>query len=246
MTGVFRWQDVLDILIVAFIIYRIVLLIKGTRAIQLIIGLIIIFAAFFFARKLELFTLGWVLHNFVGSILLVVVVLFQNEIRHVLLALGRSPFFSKITYVEETLFFDEIVNACAIMSKRKIGGLIVIEREEGLEGFMEIGIKFESDVNTELIVSIFQSASPLHDGALIIQQGKIRAASCVLPLTMKEDLPKSLGTRHRAAIGITEVTDAVTIAVSEETGQVSYTVAGDIYGGVTPDALRKVLKDLLT
>jgi diadenylate cyclase len=245
MIGPFRWQDILDILIVAFIIYRIVLLIKGTRAIQLITGLIIIFAAFFVSRKLELFTLGWILNNFVGSILLVVVVLFQNEIRHVLLAVGRSPFFGKITYVEETLFFDELVNACLIMTKRKIGALIVIQREAGLEEFMEVGIKIEADVNTELIVSIFQPGSPLHDGALILQEGKIKAACCVLPLTMKEGLDKALGTRHRAAIGITEVTDAVTVVVSEESREISYAVAGEMQRDVSGEALRKALKDLL-
>jgi diadenylate cyclase len=245
MRGMLRWQDILDIVIVAFIIYRIVLLIKGTRTIQLIIGLIVILASFFFARKLELFTLGWILNNFVGSILLVVVVLFQNEIRHVLLALGRSPFFNKITYVEETLFFDELVNACVIMSKRKIGALIVVQREAGLEEFMEIGIKIEADVNTELIVSIFHPASPLHDGALILQGGKIRAASCIVPLTMQEDLDKALGTRHRAGIGITEVTDAVAVVVSEESREISYAVGGEMVRNVTGEALKKVLKDLL-
>jgi len=245
MNGLLRWQDILDIVIVAFIIYRIVLLIKGTRTIQLIIGLIVILASFFFARKLELFTLGWILNNFVGSILLVVVVLFQNEIRHVLLALGRSPFFNKITYVEETLFFDELVNACVIMSKRKIGALIVVQREAGLEEFMEIGIKIEADVNTELIVSIFHPASPLHDGALILQGGKIRAASCIVPLTMQEDLDKALGTRHRAGIGITEVTDAVAVVVSEESREISYAVGGEMVRNVTGEALKKVLKDLL-
>jgi uncharacterized protein (TIGR00159 family) len=245
MRGLLRWQDILDIVIVAFIIYRIVLLIKGTRTIQLIIGLIVILASFFFARKLELFTLGWILNNFVGSILLVVVVLFQNEIRHVLLALGRSPFFNKITYVEETLFFDELVNACVIMSKRKIGALIVVQREAGLEEFMEIGIKIEADVNTELIVSIFHPASPLHDGALILQGGKIRAASCIVPLTMQEDLDKALGTRHRAGIGITEVTDAVAVVVSEESREISYAVGGEMVRNVTGEALKKVLKDLL-
>jgi diadenylate cyclase len=245
MRGLLRWQDILDIVIVAFIIYRIVLLIKGTRTIQLIIGLIVILAAFFFARKLELFTLGWILNNFVGSILLVVVVLFQNEIRHVLLALGRSPFFNKITYVEETLFFDELVNACVIMSKRKIGALIVVQREAGLEEFMEIGIKIEADVNTELIVSIFHPASPLHDGALILQGGKIRAATCIVPLTMQDDLDKALGTRHRAGIGITEVTDAVAVVVSEESREISYAVGGEMVRNVTGEALKKVLKDLL-
>lgn len=240
-----RWQDVLDILIVSFIIYRTFLLIKGTRAIQLIIGVIVIFFIFYFSKKLELFTLGWILNNFVGSIILVIVVIFQNDIRRMLLALGRSPFFKKITYVEETLFYDELSNACVIMGQRKTGALIVIEREVGLEEFMEIGIKMDASVNTELMLSIFQQASPIHDGALIIREGKIRAASCILPLTLQGDIDKAFGTRHRAAIGITEVTDAVALVVSEEKGLISYAYKGEIFTDINGDELKKVLKELL-
>ncbi|MBP6941234.1 MAG: diadenylate cyclase CdaA [Syntrophorhabdaceae bacterium] len=241
----FRWQDILDILVVAFIVYKTFLLIKGTRAIQLIVGFIIVLFVFYLAKTLELFTLSWIFNSFVGSIILVIVVIFQSDIRRVLVALGRSPFFKKITYVQETLFYDELTNACTVMGKRKNGALIVIEREVGLEEFMEIGIRLDAEVNTELIVSIFQGASPLHDGAMIIREGRIRAAGCVLPLTTDEDLDKSLGTRHRAAIGITEVTDAFAVVVSEEHGTISHAYKGEFFTKVNADALKKALKEVL-
>jgi diadenylate cyclase len=240
-----RWQDFLDIAVVAFIIYRILILIRGTRARQLVIGFSVVFAAFYASRNLELFTLGWILNNFLGSIVVVIVVLFQDDIRRVLVSLGRNPLFRRITYVKETLFFDELVNACTSMGKRRTGALIVLEREVGLEDFMEIGVRLDAEVNAELIMGIFHQASPLHDGAMIIREGRIRAASCILPLTLEEGIGKGLGTRHRASVGITEVTDAVAVVVSEETGVVSYAYRGRIFTGVTGDTLRSVLRDLL-
>jgi len=240
-----RWQDILDVAVVAFIIYRIFLLMQGTRARQLIIGLVIVFFTFYLSRKFELFTLGWILNNFIGSIVVVIVVIFQDDIRRLLLALGKSPFFRRISYVKETLFFDELVNACSIMGKRKIGALIVIEREIGLEEFMEIGVRLDAEVNTELLVSIFQHASPLHDGAVIIREGRIMAASCILPLTLQEGIGKDFGTRHRAALGITEVSDSLAIVVSEERGIISYAYRGSIFSGVGGDLLKTVLKELL-
>jgi diadenylate cyclase len=240
-----RWQDFLDVAVVAFIIYRILLLIRGTRARQLVVGLIVVFVAFYASRKLELFTLGWILNNFLGSIVVVIVIIFQDDIRRVLLSLGRNPLFKRISYVKETLFFDELVNACTAMAKRKMGALIVVEREVGLEEFMEIGIRLDADVNAELIMSIFHPSSPLHDGAVILREGRIRAAGCILPLTLEEGIGKGLGTRHRAAVGITEVTDAVAVVVSEEKGLVSYALRGDIVTGVTGEALRSALKGLL-
>lgn len=240
-----RWQDVLDVVIVAFIIYRTFLLVKGTRASQLIVGVIIVVFVFYLSSKLELFALGWILNNFVSSIILVIVVVFQNEIRRVLLALGRSPFFKRITYVEETLFFDELSNACTVMANKKTGALLVIEREVGLEEFMEIGVRLDAEVNTELILSVFQYASPLHDGAMIIREGRIRAASCILPLAMRDTIDKQLGTRHRAAIGITEVTDAIALVVSEEKGKISYVFRGELHWNVDGDTLKRVLRELL-
>ena len=240
-----RWQDIVDILIVSFIIYKTFLLIKGTRAIQLILGLVIIMFVFSLAERFGLFTVGWIFNNFVGSIIFVIVVIFQSDIRRLLLALGRSTFFKKITYVQETLFYDQLVNACVAMSKRKIGALVVIEREVGLEEFMEIGVRLDAEVNAELITSIFQSASPMHDGAMIIREGRIRMAGSLLPLTKSSEVEKSLGTRHRAGMGITEVTDAVTIIVSEEKGIISYAHKGEIFTNVSGEELKKILKKLL-
>ena len=239
-------KDVVDILIVSFIIYKTFLLIKGTRAIQLILGLVIVIFIFSLAEKFGLFTVGWIFNNFVGSIVFVIVVIFQNDIRRLLIALGRSPFFKKITYVQETLFYDELVNACVVMAKRKTGALIVIEREVGLEEFMEIGVRLDAEVNTELIVSMFQHSSPLHDGAMIIREGRIRAAGCVLPLTTNVEVDKRFGTRHRAGLGITEVTDAMAVIVSEERGVVSYAYRGDIFTEASTDDLKKALKELLS
>jgi uncharacterized protein (TIGR00159 family) len=245
MTALIRWQDVLDILIVAYIIYRVLLLIKGTKALQLAVGLMIVLSTFYLSRKLELFTLGWILNNFAASIVLVIVVIFQNEIRHVLFMLGRNPFFRKITYVEETLFYEQLVNACTVMAKKRTGALIVLEREVGLDEFMEGGTAIDADVNTELLVSIFQPTSPLHDGAVIISQGRLRAASCVLPLSTRDDIDRDFGTRHRAAIGITEVADAVVLVVSEESGHVSYCHGGEIARNVGPEALKRALREVL-
>ena len=198
------------------------------------IGIVLILFGFYLSKKLELFTLGWILNNFVASIVLVIVVIFQNEIRRFLFVLGRSPFFSKITYVEETHLFEELVNACLVMSKRRTGALVVLEREMGLDEFMEGGVKIDADVNTEPGQPV-SAHLPLHDGAVVIREGRIRAASCVLPLSTKDDLDKHLGTRHRAAMGITEVADAVSVVVSEETGQISYSHEGEIVRNVNGD-----------
>jgi len=245
MTEFLRWQDILDIILVSFIIYRILVFIKGTRAIQLIVGLIIVLFVFYISKKLELFTLSWILGSFVGSLIIIVVVIFQDDIRRMLLALGRSPFLKKITYLEETLFYDILVNTCVILGKRKTGALIVIERDVGLEEFMEIGVRLDAEVNTELLLSIFYPGSPLHDGATIIREGRIRAAGCILPLTQREDIDKVFGTRHRAAIGISEITDAVAIVVSEERGHISYAYRGEIYTRLNNESLKAALIELL-
>lgn len=245
MTYYPRWLDVLDILLIAFVVYKVLLFIRGTRAVQLLFGLLILFFIFFLSKKLELSAVSWILDNFFTYAVLIVVILFQDEIRRMLLALGRSPYLKKISYVEETLFFDEIVNACAILAKNRIGALIVIERRVGLEDFMEIGTRLDAEVNAELLLSIFQPKSILHDGAVIIREGRIRAAKCILPLSMNEDEAKGLGTRHRAALGISEVTDAIAICVSEEKGYISLAVRGSLNLNVKPEALKKTLMELL-
>lgn len=245
MTSYLRWQDLLDIILIAFVVYRILLFIRGTRAVQLLFGLLILFCFFYLSKKLELSAVSWILDNFFTYVVLIVVIIFQDDIRRMLLALGRSPYLKKISYVEETLFFDELINACTIMSKNKIGALIVIERKVGLEDFMEIGTRLDAEVNAELLLSIFQPKSVLHDGAVIIKEGRIKAARCILPLSMNEDEAKGLGTRHRAALGISEITDAIAICVSEEKGHISYAIKGSFYLNVKADALKKALRELL-
>ncbi len=240
-----RPLDLLDIGIVAFIIYRIILLIKGTRAVQMLLGLAVILLVYVASRVGDLHTLNWFLSNFLSSIILVIVVIFQNDIRRALMHVGRNPFFAGLTYLEETAVLDELVQACVALGKKRIGALIVIERETGLKDVLETGTAIDARVTSEIIQAIFLSASPIHDGALVVQQGRLKQAGCFLPLSQNLDISKYLGTRHRAAIGLTELLDAVAIVVSEETGKISVVVNGGITRDLDATDLRKVLGRLL-
>jgi diadenylate cyclase len=242
----FRWLlDLLDIGIVAFIIYRIILLIKGTRAVQMLLGLAVILIVYVASQVAGLYTLHWLLDNFLSSIILVIVVLFQNEIRRALIHVGRNPFFADLSYREETEVMEELVQASVSLANKRIGALIVIERETGLKDFLEVGTEIDAKVSSDLITSIFLPYSPIHDGALVIQQGRLKRAGCFLPLSQSPDISKALGTRHRAAIGLTELVDAVAIVVSEETGKISVVVGGRITRDLDSTTLRRVLKRLL-
>lgn len=242
----FRWVlDALDIALVAFIIYRIILLIKGTRAVQMLVGLAVILIVYVASQVGGLFTLNWLLDNFLSSIILVIVVLFQNDIRRALIHVGRNPFFADLSYHEGSEIIDEVVKACISMASRRTGALIVIERETGLNDFLEVGIELNARVSSDLLISIFNPHGPIHDGALVLQHGKISHAGCFLPLSQNPDISKMLGTRHRAAIGLTELVDAVAIVVSEETGKVSVVVGGKITRDLDANALRRVLKRLV-
>ena len=221
-----RLLDLLDISIVAFIIYRIILLIKGTRAVQMLLGLAVILVVYFGSRVGDLHTLNWFLSNFLSSIILVIVVIFQNDIRRALMHVGRNPFFGGMTYREESEMIEELVKACIALGNRKIGALVAIERETGIKDILESGVPVNARVSSELILAIFMPSSPIHDGALVVQQGQLSLAGCFLPLSQNSDLSKNLGTRHRAAIGLTELADAVAIIVSEETGKISVAVNG--------------------
>ncbi len=241
-----RWLlDLLDIGIVAFIIYRIILLIKGTRAVQMLLGLAVILIVYVGSQVAGLYTLHWLLDNFLSSIILVIVVLFQNDIRRALIHVGRNPFFADLSYREETEVMEELVQASVNMASKRIGALIVIERETGLKDFLEVGVEIDAKVSSDLITSIFLPYSPIHDGALVIQQGRLKRAGCFLPLSQNPDISKALGTRHRAAIGLTELVDAVAIVVSEETGKISVVVGGRITRDLDSTTLRRVLKRLL-
>lgn len=242
----FRWLlDPLDVIIVAFIIYRIILLIKGTRAVQMLFGLAVILLVYVSSQVVGLYTLRWILDNFLSSIILVIVVLFQNDIRRALIHVGANPFFTDLSFREENEVIAELVKACVNMANRRIGALLVIERETGIKDFLEVGTEIDAKVTSDLITSVFLPYSPLHDGALVLQQGRLTRAGCFLPLSQNPDISKSLGTRHRAAIGLTELVDAVAIVVSEETGKISMVVAGRITRDLDSTSLTRVLKSLL-
>lgn len=235
------WRDTLDILIVAFIIYRLIQLIKGTRAAQMLKGFAIIFLVYFISQQAGLMMLHWILTNFLSSIILVIIIIFQHDIRRALTRVGTVPFFSSAETIEEARVIDEVMKASVALANKKIGALIVLEREIGLKDYVDIGTKLDAAVNKEIIQSIFLPNSPLHDGAIIIQDGKITAAGALLPLTANPVFDKSLGTRHRAAIGLTEETDAVVVVVSEEKGKISIVEGGLISKALDTDVLRETL-----
>lgn len=235
------WRDTLDIFIVAFVIYRAILIIQGTRAAQMLKGFFVIIIVYFIAQKAELLVLNWILTNFLSSIILVIIIIFQHDIRRVLTRVGTVPFLTYSETVEESKVLDEVMKAAASLANKKIGALIVLERETGLKDYVDIGVKLEASVSKEILQSIFLPNSPLHDGAIIIQKGRITAAGALLPLTTNPVFDKSLGTRHRAAIGLTEETDAVVVVVSEERGKVSIVEEGII----TQDLDMEILKNNL-
>ncbi len=236
-----RVWDVIDILLVSFILYRVFLLIKGTRAVQMVVGLGILLLVLIFSRWANLYTMNWLVQSFMSQIVIVILVLFQPELRRALAHMGESPLFSSLSPVESSKFLDEIVKAAVSLANRRIGALIVLERETDLKNIVEMGTEIDSKVSRELILSIFHPTSPLHDGAIIVQSGRVAAAGCFLPLTMSATVNKALGTRHRAAIGLTEETDAVVIVVSEETGTISLVLGGKINRDLDAVSLRRSL-----
>jgi uncharacterized protein (TIGR00159 family) len=237
-------RDTLDVLLVAVGIYWLLLLIKGTRAIQILVGLGALIGLRVAADFLELLTLAWLLDNFLGPAVLIVVILFQADIRRGLGRLGRG-FFPRLSERQESQIVEEVVRAAQALSARRIGALIVLERRTGLDDQVEAGVPLDAAVTKELLTTIFQPSSPLHDGAVLIQQGRISHAGAILPLTLRTDLPEGVGTRHRAAVGITEETDAAVIVVSEETGSISVVMGGEMIRGLDAPRLRVVLRDAL-
>ena len=237
-------RDTLDVLLVAVGIYWLLLLIRGTRAIQILVGLGALIGLRVAADFLELLTLAWLLDNFLGPAVLIVVILFQADIRRGLGRLGRG-FFPSLSERQESQMVEEVVRAVQALSARRSGALIVLERSIRLDEQIEAGTPLDANVTKELITSIFLPTSPLHDGAVLIQQGRLSYAGAILPLTLRTDLPEGVGTRHRAAVGITEETDAVVIVASEETGAISVVVGGEMVRGLDAPRLRVVLRDAL-
>lgn len=240
-----RWQDVVDILLVALVIYRIFILIKGTRALQMLVGMAVVVAAFVASQVFELFTLHWILSAFLSSIILVVVVLFQNEIRRALVHVGVNPFLStKEGSPDGGQVVEELMKAAVSLANKKIGALIVLQRETDLRDYVEEGVRLDAALSKELILAVFIPYSPIHDGAVIVRRDRLLWAGCFLPLTTRFDVDKELGTRHRAALGITEETDAVVVVVSEETGGISVALNGRLTRHLDGATLRRVLLKL--
>jgi diadenylate cyclase len=238
--------DVIDILVVSIIIYELLKLIRGTRAVQMALGAGVLAAIFYASEGFHLPTVNWLIRNLAGYIVIALIVLFQSDIRRALAHLGRAPFFryfAKPETAEESI--EEIAVAATMLSAQRVGALIAIERQIGLRNYIEGGIPLDAVLTYDLLVSIFQPTSPLHDGAVIVQEDRIPAAACFLPLTVNPKLSKELGSRHRAAIGLTEENDAVAIVVSEETGRISVVVDGEIERGLDAEALKARLRALV-
>src|SRR6187200_1082796 len=237
------WWDLLDIAIVSFLIYEFLKLIRGTRAVQMAAGSLIIFVLFYASRLAPLQTVNWMIRNMLVYVAFAAIVIFQSDIRRALAHFGQAPFFRYLNRQEaadETI--EEIVVAATMLSAQKVGAIVAVEREIGLRNYIESGIPLDAALTYDLLVTIFRPGSPLHDGAVILQEGRVAAAACFLPLTVNPRLSRELGTRHRAAIGLTEESDAAAVVVSEETGTISIALNGEIERGLTPDDLRARLR----
>jgi len=241
----FGWLDLIDVLIVFILVYRTLLWIRGTRAMQILIGIAFLGLIYFSSIKLGLSTMHELLSMFFNYLFIIIIILFQDDIRKALATVGKTPFMGKVVaQAESESLIEELVKSCIALSRKRIGALIVLERSVKLREFIEVGISLDSKINAELILSIFTPASPIHDGAVIVANSKIIAAGCFLPLTRNTNIEKTLGTRHRAAIGIAEETDAVVLVVSEEQREVSIAMDGHLIRGLDGPSLRKKLHEI--
>lgn len=239
------WFDVLDIAIVTLIFYKLFQLIRGTRAAQMFLGLIIIIAASFVAELLRFDALNWLISSLRTVWVVAFVIIFQPELRRILAQLGQSRFVRYFVRSRHLAVLDEVARAARELSTKKIGALIVIARDAGLRQYIETGTRINAKLTSELLCTIFTPQTPLHDGACIIEREEIVAAGCILPLSENPLLPATLGMRHRAAVGLTEETDAVVVVVSEETGWISAAIRGNLRKHLDPEALREVLEEVM-
>jgi diadenylate cyclase len=244
LTG-FRMHDVVDITLVAFVVYRVFMILRGTHAIQMITGLLFLGVFYFLSSYFELFTVHWILNHFFNYLFIIVIVLFQDDLRRALAYVGKNPFVSTKAEQLDRIVVEEVAKAALQMARDRMGALMVIERETGLKNFIDTGARLDASVRSELLYSIFIPSSPIHDGAVIIKDGKIAAAGCFLPLTKNPNIDKAFGTRHRAAIGLTEDTDAVVVLVSEEQGAAYLVKGGRISSRLTEDELSNSLAVIL-
>ena len=245
-TTEFTWLDAVDIFLVSFVIYKLLQLIRGSRAFQMVVGTVILVFLFFASRWTQLETVNWLLRNSLAYIGFAIIVLYQAELRKALVHLGKAPLFRLLNQPSTSETLDEIVFATTALARRKTGATIVIERDIGLRSYIEGGILLDAVLTYDLLLSIFNPKTPLHDGAVIVQGNRVAAAACFLPLSIHPQVSRELGTRHRAALGITEDTDSVAIVVSEETGIVSYVENGRILRRMEADTLRTKLREVLS
>ncbi len=237
-----RWQDALDIILVAVIIYQAFLFLRGTQALQVLAGMFLLFLIYLGAKRLEFSTLEWLLDGVVKSFLLIVIILFQADIRRVLSRMGRKALAPSEAPESSTL--EEISEAVETMMSYRLGALIVLERRVGLSAYLEGAVRLDALVTKELLISLFWPHNPTHDGAVIIQGDRVVAAGCLLPLSANPHLDPALGTRHRAGVGLSEQTDALALIVSETYGQVSLARGGHLDQNLSRLRLRQALKDI--
>jgi diadenylate cyclase len=240
------WNDAIDILIAAVVIYELLKLIRGTRAVQMGLGVGVLVGLYYLSGWARFNTVNWMIRNVAGYVVFAAVVLFQTEIRRTLTNLGKARFFR---YFSRTVDADELVEelmaAATLLASQRTGAIVAIERHIGLRNYIEGGIPLDATVTSDLLVSIFQTKSPLHDGAVILQGDRLAAAACFLPLSVNPTISKEFGTRHRAAIGLTEESDAAALVVSEETGRISIAINGHIEVGLDDEHLRVRLRNLV-
>ena len=241
----FRWQDGVDIFLLAIGFYSLIQLIRGTRAVPMLIGLGMVYGLYFLSGVFEIYTVNVLLNYLLNWSLVLILIVFQNDVRRLLTQVGTGPLFSPRDRMAQGQSVEELVKAVAHLSSRRIGALIVLQNEVGLNEYIDVGTRLDARVSRELVTSIFLPDSPIHDGALIIQHGRITAAGCFLPLTSNPNVSKTLGTRHRAAIGLTEETDAVVVVVSEEEGKISLVREGRITRDLDAGVLRTTLQQLV-
>jgi len=239
------WLDLVDILIVAFLIYQLLQFIRGTHAVQMALGALVLVLLYWLSQLLHLETVNWLLRTFMPYLVFGIIVVFQSEIRKVLAQLGKTPLPGVFGSPRTEEVIDEVVLAGTTLAAQRTGAIVVIERDMGLRSYIETGIALDAYVTYDLLISIFNPGTPLHDGAVIIQGNRVAAAACFLPLTVNPQLSRELGSRHRAAIGVTEDTDALAVVVSEETGVISLVVGGRIRRELDGVSLKSALLDAL-
>lgn len=240
--------DIIDILIVTYIVYRVIMIIRGTKAIQLAKGILVVVVVWFLSSFFQLRTLEWLTNQAITYSIFAIMVIFQPELRRVLEQIGRGRIFKRGTVVEEEQkqITEAIVTASVYMAKRRIGALMSIERKTGLNDYVETGILLNGRLTSQLLINIFIPNTPLHDGAVIIRGNEVVAAACYLPLSESPFISKELGTRHRAAMGVSEVTDCLTVVVSEETGAITVTKNGEMFRDISPQQLTEMLRNELS